>query len=146
MDRKEFIKTCGYTCLGIVGISLVMESCSTTKYITASPTENVITISKKEFIELKKNKEKILRYIIIRTKEIDFPIVLYRFSENEYSALSLRCSHQGSELNVNGDLLTCTAHGSEFTNKGEIVQGPADVPLTKYKNTNDQKNIYIEIK
>lgn len=146
MDRKEFIKTCGYTCLGMVGISLILESCTTTKYITGTLKENVLVVPKKDFIEVKKGKEKILRSIIIRIKESDFPIVLYRFSENEYSALSLRCSHQGSELNVNGDLLTCTAHGSEFTNKGEIVQGPADSPLTKYKNTNDQQNIYIELK
>lgn len=146
MNRKDFIKTCGYTCLGIAGISLLMESCTPTKYITVSIVNKQLSIAKKEFIEIKDSKEKTLRHLIIRTKDIDFPIVLYRFSETEYSALLLKCSHQNSELNVNGDLLTCNAHGSEFDNKGEIVQGPADAPLTSYKTTNDLQNIYIHLK
>ncbi|MFZ5553442.1 MAG: ubiquinol-cytochrome c reductase iron-sulfur subunit [Bacteroidota bacterium] len=143
MDRKEFLKTCGYSCLGLIGVSVFLDSCTTQKLIQAESVNNVIRITKTEFVDPKKNKP--LRYITVKTNSSDFPIIVYRFSENEYKALLLRCTHLGSELNVNGDLLTCPAHGSEFSNKGEIVQGPADKNLESYTITSDIKNIYIHL-
>lgn len=145
MDRKEFLKTCGYTCLGIVGIASLLESCTSAKLVQTTSKNNLLTVSRTEFIEVKKDKTKTRRHILVKTSELDFPIVVYRFSDNEYSALLLKCSHQGSELNVNGDMITCPAHGSEFSNKGEIIQGPADKTLTSYKVSSDINNIYIHL-
>lgn len=145
MDRKEFIKTCGFACLGMVGITSILESCVSTKLINTTSTNNLLTVSRTEFIEVKKDKSKKLRHILVKTSELNFPIVVYRFSDSEFSALLLECSHQGSELNVNGDLLTCPAHGSEFSNKGEIIQGPADKILTSYIVSSDINNIYIHL-
>ena len=145
MDRKEFLKTCGSTCLGIVGFASILESCTTAKLVQTTSKNNLLTVSRTEFIEVKKDKTKTRRHILVKTSELDSPIVVYRFSDNEFSALLLKCSHQGSELNVNGDMLTCPAHGSEFSNKGEIIQGPADKTLTSYKVTSDNNNIYIHL-
>lgn len=145
MDRKEFLKTCGFTCLGIIGIASILESCTTTKLVQTTSKNNLLTVSRTEFVEVQKDKTKTRRHILVKTSELDFPIVVYRFSDYEFSALLLRCTHQGSELNVNGDMLTCTAHGSEFSNKGEIIQGPADKTLTAYKVSSDSNNIYIHL-
>ncbi|MBK9283034.1 MAG: Rieske (2Fe-2S) protein [Sphingobacteriaceae bacterium] len=145
MDRKEFIKTCGFACLGMVGITSILESCVSTKLINTTSTNNLLTVARTEFIEVKKDKSKTRRHILVKTSELNFPIVVYRFSDSEFSALLLECSHQGSELNVNGDLLTCPAHGSEFSNKGEIIQGPADKILTSYIVSSDINNIYIHL-
>lgn len=145
MDRKEFLKTCGYACIGIVGFASLLESCTTAKLVQTTGKNNLLTVSRTEFIEVKKDKTKTRRHILVKTPELDFPIVVYRFSDNEYSALLLKCSHQGSELNVNGDMLSCPAHGSEFSNKGEIIQGPADKTLTSYKVSSDNNNIYIHL-
>ncbi|MGQ0829051.1 MAG: Rieske (2Fe-2S) protein [Bacteroidota bacterium] len=145
MNRKEFLKTCSYTCLGLVGFSALMESCTGVKHINAAAENNQLKVARSEFIEVKKDKTKTRRHIIVRSSSLNFPVVLYRFSDTDYSALLLQCSHQGMELNVNGDLLTCSAHGSEFTNKGAVTQGPADQSLKKYKVTNDSHNIYIHL-
>lgn len=145
MDRKEFLKSCGYTCLSVVGFAAILESCTTAKLIQTTSKNKLLTISRTEFIEVKKDKSKTRRHILVKTSELDFPIIVYRFSDSEFSALLLKCSHQGSELNVNGDMLTCPAHGSEFSNKGEIIQGPADKVLTAYKVSSDTNNIYIHL-
>lgn len=145
MNRKEFLKTCGYTCLGIVGIGSLLQSCSTAKLIETTSRNNLLTVPRTEFTEVKKDKSKTRRHILVKTSELDFPIVVYRFSDSEFSALLLRCTHQGNELNVNGDLLTCPAHGSEFNNKGQIIQGPADKTLTAYNVSTDANNIYIHL-
>lgn len=145
MDRKEFLKTCGFACLGVAGIATIMGSCTTAKLVQTTSKNNLLTIARTEFIEVKKDKTKTRRHILVKTSELDFPIAIYRFSDSEFSAILLRCTHQGSELNVNGDMLTCPAHGSEFSNKGEIIQGPADKILTSYNVSSDSNNIYIHL-
>jgi Rieske Fe-S protein len=144
MKRYEFIKTCGFACIGLGGLSL-LNSCMAVKLVQVEIENNKLKISRSEFVEIKNGKTVIRRYIIIKSKLYDFPIILYRFSESEFSALLLRCTHQGVELNVNGDLLSCSAHGSEFSNKGELIQGPAEEGLKKYNVTSDKESIYIHL-
>ncbi|MFY9308646.1 MAG: Rieske (2Fe-2S) protein [Bacteroidia bacterium] len=144
MDRKEFIKNCGYSCLGLMGLSL-LDSCTSVKYVQTGSENNQLKIARSEFIEVKKNKTQTRRYVIVKANALNFPIVLYRFTDTDFSALLLQCPHQGMELNVNGDLLSCSAHGSEFNNKGELIQGPAEQGLKKYKVTSDTQNIYIHL-
>lgn len=144
MDRKEFIKTCGYSCLGFIGLSF-LDSCTPAKYIQVGSENNLLQISRSEFIEIKKNKEQIRHYVVVKTSALNYPLVLYRFSDTDFSAVLLQCPHQGAELNVHGDLLSCSAHGSEFNNKGELIQGPAEQGLKKFKVTTDNQTIYIHL-
>ncbi|AHI23947.1 Iron-sulfur protein [Corynebacterium vitaeruminis DSM 20294] len=52
-------------------------------------------------------------------------------TEGEYKAYSTTCPHAGAPITeVNGDIVRCTQHGSEFSIKdGSVVQGPARDPL-----------------
>lgn len=145
MDRKEFIKVCGGTCLGLVGIALLNQSCTGTHYVQGSSTENKLSVLKTEFKIIKKNKPDFRKYIVVKNDKLDFPIIVYREDENSYEAMLMKCTHQGIELNVNGDILSCSAHGSEFSNKGEVIQGPADQKLKTFPVSVDEKNIYIQI-
>src|SRR5437870_5801697 len=128
MNRKEFIKECSYACAGVMTASWMLSSCASTKYVHVENKDNLLTVFKSEFVEGTQTRHS----IIIKATNLDYPIVLYRFAEQDYKALLLRCTHQGSELNVNGDMLTCPAHGSEFSNKGEILSGPADQKLITF--------------
>ncbi|MBA3680198.1 MAG: Rieske (2Fe-2S) protein [Bacteroidetes bacterium] len=145
MDRKEFLKVCGGSCLGLMGISLLNQSCTGTHYVQSVADKNQLPVPKTEFTEIKKNKTEFRKYIVVKSDKIEQPIIVYRKADNSYEALLLRCTHQGIELNVNGDILTCSAHGSEFSNKGEVIQGPADQKLKSFVVTNDEKNIYIQL-
>ena len=49
------------------------------------------------------------------------------------------------ELNVNGELLTCSAHGSEFNPKGEVVNGPATARLRSFPTRTDANNLFIDL-
>jgi len=145
MDRKEFLKVCGGSCLGLIGISLLNQSCSGTHYVQSVANNNQLPVDKTEFTEIKKNKTELRKYIVVKSDRSEYPIIVYRKAENSYEAYLLRCTHQGIELNVNGDILTCSAHGSEFSNKGEVIQGPADQKLKSFPVSNDEKNIYIQL-
>ena len=145
MNRKEFLKVCGGSCLGLIGISLLNQSCTGTHYVQSTVINDQLPVLKSEFTEIKKNKTELRKYIVVKSDKIEQPIIVYRKSENSYEAFLLRCTHQGIELNVNGDILTCSAHGSEFSNKGEVIQGPADQKLKSFPVSSDEKNIYIQL-
>jgi len=145
MDRKEFLKVCGGSCLSLIGISLLSQSCKATHYAQTVVANNKVQVSKSDFIIIKNEETSYRKYVIAKADNFDFPIVVYRNSETSYTALLLRCTHQGIELNTNGDLITCSAHGSEFSKTGDVVTGPAEQKLKSFPVTVDEKNIYINL-
>ena len=145
MDRRTFTKTC-IVCIGGAIVAPVLTSCQSTHYATGTVEPNGLSIPKSEFTYLKKDQPMIREYIIVRNDKLEFPIYLYRFSDNEYSALLMKCSHQGNELQASGDHLHCSAHGSEFNSKGLVAQGPAENNLRSFKVSTDNERIFIDLR
>ena len=146
MDRKEFIKTCGFACMGGAVLTALLQSCASTNYFALTTFENNrITIKKTEFVKVEKNKTVERKYVLIKTDKYNFPIGIYKTSENNYSALLMQCTHKGCELNPHGNYLICPCHGSEFTNKGIVQNPPAEQNLQTFKTSSDIENIYIHL-
>ena len=146
MDRKEFIKTCGFACMGGAVLTALLQSCASTNYFALTTFENNrITIKKTEFVKVEKNKTVERKYVLIKTDKYNFPIGIYKISENNYSALLMQCTHKGCELNPHGNYLICPCHGSEFTNKGIVQNPPAEQNLQTFKTSSDIENIYIHL-
>lgn len=127
-------------------VAPALSSCQSTHYATGTIELNGLSIPKTEFTYLKKDKPVIREYIIVRNDKLEFPIYLYRFSDNEYSALLMKCTHQGNELQASGDHLNCSAHGSEFNNKGVVAQGPAENNLRSFRVSSDNEKIFIDLR
>ena len=146
MNRRKFIRQ---TCLGCLGgsiVPLVLTNCQSTHYATGSIEANGIVVPISEFTYLKKEQTVIRPYILVQNDTLEFPIYVYRFSENEYSALWMKCTHQGSELQASGDHLHCPSHGSEFNNKGTVSQGPAEKNLKSFPVTVGDGKIKIDLR
>ncbi len=146
MHRKEFIKTCGYACLGVSAIGILLQSCAGSKIIAAPIVGENIVVPLSDFEVLKNNVKSFRKYIVVQNEKLNFPICVYRFSEKEFTALYMQCTHQGAELSVYGDKLVCAAHGSEFDNKGNVQNAPADKPLKTFPITIEHQNIKISLK
>ncbi len=146
MDRKQFLKTCGFGCLaGITGLTL-LQSCGTSQVIAKEINGSDILVPISDF-EIKNNQKiEFKKYIIIQNKNLKYPICIYRFSANDYTALQMACTHQGAELQVFGDKLQCSAHGSEFSNKGVVENGPADTNLRKFPIIIENNTLKISLK
>jgi nitrite reductase/ring-hydroxylating ferredoxin subunit len=84
--------------------------------------------------------------VIVYNKQLEYPICIYRFSEARYSALWMRCTHQGAELQVFGDRLECPAHGSAFTDTGAVLNGPASEPLRTFPVVVENDRLRISLK
>jgi len=73
-------------------------------------------------------------------------VAAVRTGANTFNAFSMFCTHQGCLTDVqNNAKFVCPCHGSEFSNNGSVLQGPATNKLnqftTTYDSTTDQLTI-----
>jgi Rieske Fe-S protein len=146
MNRKQFLKTCGFGCLaGITGITL-LQSCSSSQILSKEIKGSDILVPTSDF-EIKKDRETTYKkYIIIQNELLKSPICVYRFNAIDYAAMLMVCTHQGAELQVFGDKLQCPAHGSEFSNRGVLENGPAEKDLRKFPIVIENNLLKISLK
>ena len=71
---------------------------------------------------------------MVKTEKAPFPIGVFRFDDNNYSALYLECTHQGCDVKwmAGEKRYTCPCHSSNFEANGEVINGPATKPLAAY--------------
>ncbi len=141
MNRKQFMASCG---LCVMGLPVLLTGCAGTTYLSVPIDGDSLVVSSQSFASTS-DPSKNLRYVVVHNDQLEYPICLYRFSDNNYTALLMRCTHQGTELQVFGDRLQCPAHGSEFNNQGEVQNGPADKPLRTFPVTVSGDQIKIRL-
>lgn len=132
-------------CIGGGLLSSIISACQPTRYVTGTMEGNGLSIPTSEFVYEKDGKTLNRQYVLVHDDKLEYPIYLFRFSETEYSALWMRCTHQGAELQASGDHLFCASHGSEFDNKGNVSQGPAEKNLRSFKVIANNEKIFIEL-
>jgi Rieske Fe-S protein len=145
MNRRKFISNSCVACAGGIGLSYLLQSCASTHYVTGTLEPKGISIPLSEFVDSKEKKQTIRDFIIVHHDNLEFPIYLYRIDKDEYSALWMKCTHQGSELNAGGDHLYCSSHGSEFDKKGNVIHGPAEKNLRSFPTYIQNDKIIIEL-
>ncbi len=143
MERKEFIKTCGFACLGGLFATSLLEGCGSSKMIAGTINHSDLVVPVTVFAQ---GKDSFKKYVVVQHESLKYPVCVYRASKTEYTALLMRCTHQGAELQVFGDRLECPAHGSQFSNTGKVQNGPADTNLRSFPVRVDDNQIYISLK
>ena len=146
MDRRSFIKNSCTACLSLGVLSSLAVGCAATKYVSGTLGKDGLTLKKDDFKIKQKGGTAFSSFIIVRNEALLFPICVYRFNDEEYSALWMKCTHQGAELQASGDVLQCSAHGSEFNNKGMVTNGPANNNLRSFPVTVNQEEIFIDLR
>ncbi len=137
MNRLEFLKKSGALCLSCLGTSTFLTSCKSFYYAPSTLVGNQIGVRKSEFVEHK--------FVLVKTTKFEEAIYLAKLNEEEYSAVLLHCTHKGCEVDPAGDFLVCPCHGSEYTNTGKVVEGPAERDLQQFRVVADQENVYIQV-
>lgn len=145
MNRREFISSTCVGCVSGMALTNLLSACSSSHYVTGTLESKGISIPNSEFFYQQKDKPVARTFIVVHHDQLEFPIYLYRVNENEYSALWMKCTHQGSELNAGGDHLYCSSHGSEFDKKGNVIHGPAEKNLRSFPISIQNDKIIIEL-
>jgi nitrite reductase/ring-hydroxylating ferredoxin subunit len=146
MNRRNFIKDSCSACLSVTVFASLVSSCTSTKYIPGKIGKDGLTISKDDFSIKQKGGTAYSSFIIVRNDALQFPICVYRLSGQEYSALWMKCAHQGVELQAAGDMLQCPAHGSEFNNRGKVTNGPANANLRTFPVLVNGNELFIDLR
>ncbi len=144
MDRREFIeKGC---CIAIgASVALALKSCGAVHYVTTTAVQNRLTVKKSAFEFVRKETVRYRNFVMLTSEATQHPICLFKVEENKYAASLMYCTHNGCETNVQGDLIVCPCHGSEFTNKGSVLTGPAEDNLQTFRTETDDENIYVHL-
>ncbi len=61
------------------------------------------------------------------------PVFLVRVDEGRYIALSSVCTHLGCQVRKLQHALRCPCHGSTYDLEGNVLRGPAQRPLTRFR-------------
>ena len=146
MDRREFIKNSCTACLSATVIGTVISSCAATRYISGTLAKDGLLVDANEFVTKQNGKTIYRPFIIVRNDALQYPVCIYRFNDDEFAALWMQCTHQGTELQASGDRLQCTAHGSEFDNRGQVKTGPADRSLRSFPVTVSNNQLFIDMR
>ncbi len=78
-----------------------------------------------------------------RTLLMHIPAVLIHNNDG-YLALSLVCTHLGCTVEQKNGEYECPCHGSKYNDTGDVVRGPANIPLKKLRvETNETGNIIL---
>lgn len=146
MDRKNFLKTCGFACAGaFLGVSL-LEGCGTVRSVNADIVGDDMVLPIADFELRKGDSLTYRRAVIARNQLLQFPICIFRNGEADFAAVWMSCTHQGAELQLFGDKLQCPAHGSEFDSQGQVSTGPASKALRAFPIVIDGNRLKISLK
>lgn len=145
MHRRKFLKQGCSACLAFAALPLVMDSCVTLSNATGTMTDKGLVLKPDDFILKAGSNTSYRSSLVVRNTRLKYPIYVYRISETEYTAVWMQCSHQGTELQAAGDQLHCPAHGSEFSSKGIVTAGPADVNLRSFPVRVSNNQIFIDL-
>lgn len=84
-------------------------------------------------------------FVLVQASGLEFPVCLYRHSDNDYSALYMKCTHQGCQVDAFASALVCPCHGSEFDTRGRVSQSPAETDLQTFEVEAIENYIYISL-
>jgi Rieske Fe-S protein len=146
MERRVFIRKSCSACLSMTALAVLASGCAGTKYVTGTIGKDGITVTPSDFKVKQKGGTAYASFIIVRNDDLSYPICVYRFTEGEYTALWMRCTHQGAELQASGDVLQCSAHGSEFNSHGQVRSGPASAQLRTFPVIARENEIFIDLR
>jgi cytochrome b6-f complex iron-sulfur subunit len=141
MERRDFLKTCAIACGAGAALSLALTGCDSVYYAKASVGHHRMIVQLTEFIDEKG----IARpFVVVRHDTLDTPICIYKIGE-EYFALDMKCTHSGCEVRPNKISVVCPCHGSEFSNKGKVLNPPAERDLKTYKNHIEGEYLIVQV-
>ena len=76
----------------------------------------------------------------------DGSLAAVRTGTDTFNAFSMFCTHQGCLTNVqNNAKFVCPCHGSEFSNNGSVLEGPATAKLKQFTTSYDPASDQLTI-
>jgi cytochrome b6-f complex iron-sulfur subunit len=134
MERKDFISKFGLS-LAAVCAGCAFASCgSTPKSDEPQPSSGKGIASGQQVFAVNLDTD----LINAGEFQVTSGVILVRLKQGNttdaFTAVQVACTHQGTFINynLNQGKFICPNHGSQFSNNGNVLLGPATLPLQLY--------------
>jgi len=140
MVRRDFVRWLPSLAPGVLlGTStLVLGSCGGVSYVVPRAGPAGLSIPASTLAERGE--------VFVQSPAMTRPIYVRRDETGMLIALLASCTHQGCQPDRIGDRLACPCHGSEFSLEGDVLEGPADRPLARYRVSQEGPDIIISLR
>ena len=136
LSRRHFLKTFALATAYAGGCATVGKLFMTEIQAQSSGGVGVLKVDLSSFTTLQADNGSIFLTVPGMSTATFSDIIITRLAGNQFFAVTSKCTHQGTKVNTfNGANLTCPRHFSRFTAAGQVVNGPATLPLTSYPST-----------
>jgi cytochrome b6-f complex iron-sulfur subunit len=131
IDRQEFFRLVGVS-IGAIVLQQCLSGCNTggTDPQPVEPPSNFsVNVNNPNFTALRNAGG------FVRSNGV----IIARTQQGEFLAVSQACTHEGTLVNFvsSNSTFLCPNHGSVFSREGEVQNGPATKPLTRYRTNYD---------
>lgn len=123
MERRRFLGV-----VGAGGAFLGIAGCASAVTVPVVRSNGSVRLELDDYAALSREGG----FLRLRVEEDDRLLYLLALEGGEIAALSPVCTHQGCIVDVVGRYLICPCHGSTYSREGEVVRGPAPLPLSRF--------------
>ena len=136
MNRKQFLRTGCALCLGLAFMPAESLHAAKRKVYKANMINDELIVPLHLF-----ETDTVQR---VRHAALEFDVLVVKHEEG-FTCLQMMCTHEGVPVSLSGDKLHCSAHGSIFNLKGEVLAEPATKPLHQYTYVLTPESLNIKI-
>jgi cytochrome b6-f complex iron-sulfur subunit len=130
-DRRTFLSETAR----LAAIAVLVSACGGTLGSLAGPTS--YTLDKAITVKLSDYPGLANAGSAVRVSGTNTPIALVNEGNDNYTALSLICTHQGATVQWTGQVFICPNHGAEFASDGHWIGGQPTSNLVSYPTSYD---------
>jgi len=150
-NRREFVKD-ALTGIGTVafGSFIMINQSSCSDGSPTAPTDSNGETSITVDLSLSENSGLLTvgGALALAANELDSSgMLLYRQSESTVKVYSRNCTHAGCTIGgfSSSGISSCQCHGSMFDTNGNVINGPAAIPLNQYSATISEDIVTITL-
>ena len=138
MNRRDFIRSWPVLPTGLLlgASALSVSACGGTPYLAPRGSGNRLVVSASNVPE---------DGVLLQRPGMEHPVFVRATEQGAYTALLVRCTHQGCQPDPVGDRFICPCHGSEFDMEGEVLLGPAERSLPRYRVVREGEDLVVTL-
>lgn len=139
MNRRGFLHGVECAALGAAAaaFTLPLAGCLGFQYVHGMPVGSRMRVRRTELGELST--------ALVDVPGLRLPVHLFRRDDGSFGATSTQCTHRGCQVEAVQSRFVCPCHGSEFTQEGAVLHGPAELPLVRFAVTVTDEYVEIDI-